>query len=1147
MISLCITGLSDSAIAAVDRALQVAGVAPAQVAQRDADLSFASWHARVYQAADQGQQEKLEGAGSVGEAPSLGRLWEQLASDLFLSNIQKPVWGWADAKSLGLLDYWLTFDASIHFVLVATSPEQMLAEHLSNLALEDAAATKSLADMPIDRLLARWSQAHHAMLRFALRHPARCMLVLADDLEQPVLVEAAKATWPKALKALRVPQKDAKGGVPEAAPSSSDGVLRHFAEQWCEAYPQAKTLHHEIASVAAAANTKNSEKQASEAVLQGVLATVAMARKVPSLLAQVNESERLRDAQLRDAAELKTQLGQEVLAKTQLQSQLKEQAAANSALLQEKTVLAQESQMRAQEAQASKSALEAEVLAKTKAIASLSDEKSQRKSADEERALLLTQLHQVQEDLESYYLKSKELEKENKSLGDAKRDLEAKTKADAAAAAATAKERAALIQEKSALLEGKAKLMESNDARAKALAELREKLEEERKARIVLVSENAKLAQEKAKLIEARDSLAQARAQTQEKLFEASNSRAVVVQEKIALSQKNKELIAVREAEIKRTTELKAQLEDELKAKGLLASENAKLAQEKAKLIAARDSLAIARAEVQEKLSETSKSRAAVVQEKIALSQKNKELIAAREVEVKAKDQALAQLEKETRLRADLETQLQAESQAHANLKQEKTALAQEKATLGQEKTKVIAARDAESKAKAAALEDLAKAKARTKMAEEESALMLAQLHKLQEDAERYDLRIKDLQANLNQATARFRRVTSRQPDGIDWESVQTQPLLVGGRPALQCRATNVAVMGKEWKSLEFVAFIQDGTLAFTFVPNPDAAGTGPLTRLPRGVGSVAQFTARAGKEAQGQPGMELLKDLSTSDWDLLRGLPRLLSLGLQYVRGAWPADMPGPTAWESAAKATLPALLRVPMALRFDVLKLQSASALPTYEHLRLRLDPLSLGKKRFAGFEFRFGCNVGQGNQFGSNARLEFFRGSGTPTFDRWVPNARDGADERLDLVFVFPTSMNLKDWSALSVSDRSLVLLLADQLPTMLAELGPSSVQVARPMAEWIALAEKLRTFVRTRLDVTGVQKQPDALVDAVPGSVPQDTRSAPARRRASSAQAAVSDIKKQRVAAKTPVAAKKAALPAASARSTVRPEAARARKR
>jgi len=919
MISLCITGLSDSAIAEVAGALQAAGVAPAQAAQRDADFSFASWHARVYQAAEQGPQEHQDGAAEEDEVPTLGRLWDQLASDLFLSNIQTPLWGWADAKSLGLLDYWLAFDSSIHFVLVATSPERMLAEQLIDLTLADVSATKALSAIQVDGLMARWNHAHHAMLRFALRNPARCMLVLADDLSKQVLVDATKASWPKALKALRMPQKDATSAMPELAPSSSNRVLRHFAEQWCEAYPQAKTLHQEIVSVAAAANTKNSQKQASDAVLQDVLATLALARKVPSLHAQANDAATLLDARRKNEAELMVRFEQELVAKTQLQSQLTEQVKANSALLQEKTVLAQEIEKCAQEVQATKSALEAEVVAKTKTMTALSDEKSQRKSADEERALLLTQLHQVQEDLESYYLKCKELDKEVKSLGNAQRGLEAQAKAD---------------------------------------AELKEKLEEERKARAALAGENAKLAQEKAKLIEARD---------------------------------------------------------------------------------------------------------------------------------------------------------------------------------------------AETKAKAAALEQLAKAQARTKMAEEESAQMLVQLHKLQEDAERYDLRIKELQANLNQATARFRRVTSRQPDGIDWESVQTQPAMVDGRPALQCRATNVAVMGKEWKSLAFVAFIQDGTLAFTFLPNSDASGTGPLTRLPRGVGSLAEFTARAGRETLGQPGIELLKDLSTSDWDLLRGLPRLISLGLQYVRGAWPVGMPGPADWENAAKATLPALLRVPAALRFDVLKLQSATTLANYEHLRLWLDPLSLGNKRFAAFEFRFGCNVGQGSPFGANARLGFFRGSGTSTFDQWVPNAREGDHERLDLVFVFPTSMNLKDWSALSVNDRCLVLLLADQLPTMLADLGSSSMQTTRPMSDWVALAQKLRSFVRARLDVTGVQKQPDALVDAVPGPVPQTGLNAPAKRRAAHPSSVVSDIKKPRAATKAPLAAKKPPPQIHSTGSAVRAEPARARKK
>jgi hypothetical protein len=234
-------------------------------------------------------------------------------------------------------------------------------------------------------------------------------------------------------------------------------------------------------------------------------------------------------------------------------------------------------------------------------------------------------------------------------------------------------------------------------------------------------------------------------------------------------------------------------------------------------------------------------------------------------------------------------------------------------------------------------------------------------------------------------------------------------------------------------------------------------------------------------------------------------------------------------------------------LALRFDVLKLQSAIATPTYEHLRLRLDPLSLGKKRIAGFEFRFACNLGQGGQFGTNARLEFFKGSGTPTFDQWTPNARDGNDGRLDLVFVFPTSINLKDWSALSVNDRGLVLMLADQLPSMLSELGPGSVQITRPMAEWIGLGEQLRTFVRARLDVTGVQKQPGTLIEAVPGSAPQTGPVATAKPRTSRASSAVSEIKKPRAAAKSPTAAKKTTPTLQTTRATVKTPPARVRKK
>jgi hypothetical protein len=172
-------------------------------------------------------------------------------------------------------------------------------------------------------------------------------------------------------------------------------------------------------------------------------------------------------------------------------------------------------------------------------------------------------------------------------------------------------------------------------------------------------------------------------------------------------------------------------------------------------------------------------------------------------------------------------------------------------------------------------------------------------------------------------------------------------------------------------------------------------------------------------------------------------------------------------------------------MALRFDATRLQASKVSADREYLLLRIEQLSLANKRFTSFEFRFGCSLGKAGEFAQNARLEFVKGNTEAAFENWKPNVRDVEGERLDLVFVFPTSMNLKDWTALSINDRGLVLLLADQLPSMLSALVFDNASLVRPLQQWIDLAVKLRTFVRTRLDVTGVQQvMPDAVNKNLP---------------------------------------------------------------
>ena len=359
----------------------------------------------------------------------------------------------------------------------------------------------------------------------------------------------------------------------------------------------------------------------------------------------------------------------------------------------------------------------------------------------------------------------------------------------------------------------------------------------------------------------------------------------------------------------------------------------------------------------------------------------------------------------------------------------------------------------------------------------------------MQEELERYYQNNKDLQTSLRQAKARFGRVVSRQPEGIDWDAVQIQALMVDGKPALRCKAVNVAVMGKEWQTLEFLAFDHDGVLSVCFERGEDASGTGPLTRWPRAAAALPALAVRVGQDAYDEPNLNTLKDLSTSDWDLLRGLPRLVAEGLQSPPAPWPIEQPDVAIWQAAALATPPALKCLPVALRFDAFKINGAATLPGYENLQIQLNHLDLGAKRFENFEFRFACNLGTQGEFGANARLEFFKLNGAPVFEQWAPNYRDGQRERLDLVFVFPSTLNLKEFSALSTNDRALVLLLADLLPALLADASPNGLALNRPLEEWAVLAQNLRSFVRARLDVTGVQKQPGALVDAVSGEPAQ----------------------------------------------------------
>jgi hypothetical protein len=386
MISICITGQSPTAIAAAQAALEAAGMAPARGLQRDAHINFSTWHERVYQALEQRQYDQSDDADEGDEAlapasAAIGRLWEQLANDLFLANIDTKVWGWAEATSLGLLDFWLELDPSIHFVLLASSPEQYLADHLAQLAQRNG---PRLQDLPVQSLMDQWQQAHQTMLHFALHHPKRCVLLLADDLPlQPgTLVEAVKNTWSRKLKALRSGPSADDATAPQAVARPERPLLRHFAHELCQGYPQALSLQHEVASVAVALQSQGMDGHTLP-LIDSLLGTVSKANQTPSLQEQLAALANHQAAQIQATVEALNQRDAEAAEKAQALAKL-------GALSQERDATAAaraaETQAAEQMQAETRAQLDEAMRAQSQALADAAQQKDRLKAAEEEAA-----------------------------------------------------------------------------------------------------------------------------------------------------------------------------------------------------------------------------------------------------------------------------------------------------------------------------------------------------------------------------------------------------------------------------------------------------------------------------------------------------------------------------------------------------------------------------------------------------------------------------------------------------------------------------------------------------------------------------------------------------------------------------------------
>lgn len=375
-------------------------------------------------------------------------VWHGMAMDLMLGNLEQELWGWADPQAIYTLDYWAQLDDKLTFVLVYDEPQSALvnaATKLDNLSAPD-----------LEHLLDNWMAYNSALLHFFLRHTSRCLLVNTQQVRrntdgclqklQPLLsapllsltgdetingvttdasqlsaypihtmMPAQKLTDVISLAGLKTTkaQEILQGSVMES----------YLLNQVLAEYPACLALYAELQSAASLPlqeppRASSNAAQAWGALVQQRTLAIELASGLHeayqglSLNLEQTVAEQTRESELRLS---QLHQVQEELESHYLQKQALEQhSAAQSREIQYQAELVK--QKEAEKSALNKALTETQQLLETTKSAGqqkLGEQDSLLKTLREESELLLSHLHQVQEELENHYLQKQELELRN--------------------------------------------------------------------------------------------------------------------------------------------------------------------------------------------------------------------------------------------------------------------------------------------------------------------------------------------------------------------------------------------------------------------------------------------------------------------------------------------------------------------------------------------------------------------------------------------------------------------------------------------------------------------------------------------------------------------------------------------------------------
>lgn len=158
MKSICITGSDQTTLEVFGGIFQSSGAKEASPALRGEEVTINHWHEKALATVDPDESQPM----------ILGRVWEQIAGDIFFANHLAPLWYWAEAASIRCLDYWRNFDPHTYFLLIYTSPQEEILNALSasNFTLDS-----------VDEILENWKARTTKIVNFREENPSRTAIL----------------------------------------------------------------------------------------------------------------------------------------------------------------------------------------------------------------------------------------------------------------------------------------------------------------------------------------------------------------------------------------------------------------------------------------------------------------------------------------------------------------------------------------------------------------------------------------------------------------------------------------------------------------------------------------------------------------------------------------------------------------------------------------------------------------------------------------------------------------------------------------------------------------------------------------------------------------------------------------------------------